>query len=126
MPAPITSHKVRDVTVRMRRAGSGPTLLFLHGANGLPPWLPVFDLLAKHFEVLVPEHPGFGASELPDWMDRPLDIAFVYLDLLDSIGHAEVDVVGCSFGGWIAAELATMAPHRLRTLTLVEIGRAHV
>ena len=67
MPGTETKHKVRDVNVRMLRGGSGPPLLFLHGANGLPVWLPVFDLLAKQFEVFVPEHPGFGTSDNPAW-----------------------------------------------------------
>ena len=65
MPGAETKHKVRDVSVRMLRGGSGPPLLFLHGANGLPVWLPVFDLLSKQFEVFVPEHPGFGTSDNP-------------------------------------------------------------
>ena len=65
MPGTETKHKVRDVNVRMLRGGSGPPLLFLHGANGLPVWLPVFDLLSKQFEVFVPEHPGFGTSDNP-------------------------------------------------------------
>ena len=47
MPGTETKHKVRDVNVRMLRGGSGPPLLFLHGANGLPVWLPVFDLLVQ-------------------------------------------------------------------------------
>ena len=78
MPGTETKHKVRDVNVRMLRGGSGPPLLFLHGANGLPVWLPVFDLLAKQFEVFVPEHPGFGTSDNPAWL--------VGVQLLDGIG----------------------------------------
>ena len=65
MPVKESRHKVRDVNVRMLRGGSGPPLLFLHGANGLPVWLPVFDLLSKQFEVFVPEHPGFGTVGQP-------------------------------------------------------------
>ena len=82
MPGTETKHKVRDVNVRMLRGGSGPPLLFLHGANGLPAWLPVFDLLAKQFEVFVPEHPGFRLSDNPPWirnigdLDKTLVSAF--------------------------------------------------
>ena len=119
MPAPITSHKVRDVTVRMRRAGSGPTLLFLHGANGLPPWLPVFDLLAKHFEVLVPEHPGFGASDNPPWIRNVSDLAMYYLDFIEGLTSYPVHLVGQSLGGWAAAEVAVRNCTRLKSLTLL-------
>ena len=88
MPGTETKHKVRDVNVRMLRGGSGPPLLFLHGANGLPVWLPVFDLLSKHFEVFVPEHPGFGTSDNPPWMRNIGDLAMYYLDFLDEFGPA--------------------------------------
>ena len=83
----ITTHTVRDVTVRMRRGGSGDPLLFLHGANGLPVWLPVFDLLSKHFEVFVPEHPGFGASDNPPWMRNIGDLAMYYLDFIEGFHY---------------------------------------
>ena len=83
MAGELSSHKVRGVTVRMRRGGSGEPLLFLHGANGLPVWLPVFDLLSQHFEVIVPEHPGFGASDNPPWMRNIGDLAMYYLDFIE-------------------------------------------
>ena len=88
MPGTETKHKVRDVNVRMLRGGSGPPLLFLHGANGLPVWLPVFDLLSKQFEVFVPEHPGFGTSDNPPWMRNIGDLAMYYLDFLDGLEPA--------------------------------------
>ena len=106
MPGTETKHKVRDVNVRMLRGGSGPPLLFLHGANGLPVWLPVFDLLSKQFEVFVPEHPGFGTSDNPAWLRNIGDLAMYYLDFLDEFGPHEVHVVGQSLGGWAAAEAA--------------------
>jgi pimeloyl-ACP methyl ester carboxylesterase len=119
MAGEVSSHKVRDVTVRMRRAGSGDPLLFLHGANGLPIWLPVFEQLSKHFEVIVPEHPGFGASDNPSWMRNIGDLAMFYLDFIDGLGHRPVHLVGQSLGGWAAAELAVRNCTRLKTLTLL-------
>jgi pimeloyl-ACP methyl ester carboxylesterase len=112
-------YKVRDISVRMRRAGSGPPLLFLHGANGLPAWLPVFDMLSKHFEVMVPEHPGFGAADNPAWIKNVGDLAMYYLDFLDSLGPYQVHLVGHSLGGWTAAELAVRNCSRLASLTLI-------
>jgi hypothetical protein len=46
MPVKESRHQVRDVSVRMLQSGSGPLVLFLHGANGLPQWLPFFERLA--------------------------------------------------------------------------------
>jgi pimeloyl-ACP methyl ester carboxylesterase len=119
MPVQPSSHKVRDVTVRLLRGGSGPPLLFLHGANGLPVWLPVFDLLSKHFEVIVPEHPGFGTSDSPAWMRNIGDLAMYYLDFLDEFGSYKVHLVGQSLGGWAAAEAAARNCSRISTLTLL-------
>ena len=119
MAGELSSHKVRDVTVRMRRGGSGTPLLFLHGANGLPLWLPVFDLLSKHFEVIVPEHPGFGTSDNPPWMRNIGDLAMYYLDFIDSLTPYPVHLVGQSLGGWAAAELASRNCSRLGSLSLL-------
>ena len=107
------------VAIDIWEGGNGPPLLFLHGAGGFREDARFLDRLGEHRRIVAPSHPGFGRSALPDWMDRPDDIAHLYLDLLDRVGHAEVDVVGCSFGGWIAAEMATMVPHRIRALVLV-------
>ena len=69
--------------------------------------------------MIAPSHPGFGLSGLADWMDRPDDIAHIYWELLDRLGLNRMDIVGTSFGGWIAAEMATMQPQRVRRLVLV-------
>jgi pimeloyl-ACP methyl ester carboxylesterase len=119
MPGTETKHKVRDVTVRMLRGGSGPPLLFLHGANGLPVWLPVFELLSRNFEVYVPEHPGFGTSDNPPWMRNIGDLAMYYLDFIDGLGAQPIHLVGQSLGGWAAAEVAVRNCMRLKSLSLL-------
>ncbi len=107
------------VDIDVWEGGSGPPLLFLHGAGGFRPGPAFLDLLGRHRRVIAPSHPGFGLSGLAGWMDRPDDIAHLYLELLDRLEIPQLDIVGTSFGGWIAAELATMQPHRLRRLVLV-------
>ncbi len=119
MSESIGNHKVRDVNVRIMRRGSGPPLVFLHGANGLPVWLPMFDILSKDFEVIVPEHPGFGTSDNPAWMRNIGDLAMYYLDFLDSLGPYRVHLVGLSLGGWTAAEVAVRNCARLASLSLL-------
>jgi pimeloyl-ACP methyl ester carboxylesterase len=76
------------------------------------------DLAARH-DVLVPEHPGFGASDTPDWLDNIPDLANFYLDFMDQLDLNGVDLVGHSLGGWVAAELAVRNTRRLASLTLV-------
>jgi pimeloyl-ACP methyl ester carboxylesterase len=46
-----------------RRAGKGAPLVFLHGASGAPVVLPFMEKLAGRFEVVVPDHPGYGQSD---------------------------------------------------------------
>jgi len=70
--------------------------------------------------VYFPSHPGHGGSPAAEWIEHISDLAFHYLDLLDELGLARVHLVGASFGGWIAAEIATMASHRLASLVLID------
>jgi pimeloyl-ACP methyl ester carboxylesterase len=107
------------IDIDVWEGGGGPPLLFLHGAGGFRPGPIYLDLLGRHRRVIAPSHPGFGLSGLGDWMDRPDDIAHLYLELLDRLNIGEFDIMGTSFGGWIAAELATMQPTRLRRMVLV-------
>jgi pimeloyl-ACP methyl ester carboxylesterase len=82
--------------------------------------------LASRRDVIVPEHPGFGASDTPDWLDNIHDLANFYLDVLDRLDLTGVDLVGFSVGGWIAAELAVRNTRRLSSLTLVAAAGIHV
>jgi pimeloyl-ACP methyl ester carboxylesterase len=122
-PKPTESrHSVRDVGVRLMRGGSGPPVLFLHGANGWPQWTPFFERLAEKCDVRVPEHPGFGASDDPSWLRNVADLAMYYLDFLDGLGESGIDkvhLIGHSLGGWTAAELAVRSCARLASLTLL-------
>jgi pimeloyl-ACP methyl ester carboxylesterase len=107
------------IDIDVWEGGDGPPLLFLHGAGGFRPGPAYLDLIGQHRRIIAPSHPGFGISGLADWMDRPDDIAHLYLELLDRLNIDRIDIVGTSFGGWIAVELATMQPQRLRRLVLV-------
>jgi pimeloyl-ACP methyl ester carboxylesterase len=102
MPAELTNLKVRDVTVKLHRAGRGPTVLFLHGAGGVPQWLPFFDALAERYQLLVPEHPGFGGSDDPPWIHSISDLAMFYLDLVEEARLDRIHLIGNSLGGWLA------------------------
>ena len=116
MPAETSELRVRDVRVKVHRAGRGPTVLFLHGAGGVPQWLPFFDALAERYEVLVPEHPGFGGSDDPAWIRSIADLALFYLDLVEEAGLDGIHLIGNSLGGWLAAEILIRDRARFRSL----------
>ena len=111
--------KVADVELELFDGGHGRPLLFLHGDNGFQSHSPFVAPLSAKRRLLVPSHPGFGKPPLPDWLDSVDDIAHLYLELMDALKLYELDVVGCSIGGWIAAEMATKTPERFRRLVLV-------
>jgi pimeloyl-ACP methyl ester carboxylesterase len=100
--------------------GAGAPILVLHGAGGLSPDAPFLAALAAHGRVIMPTHPGFGRAELPDWMDSVDDLAYVYLDVLAALDLRDVTVIGCSMGGWIAAEIAVKSTARIARLILVD------
>lgn len=111
---------VRDTAVHLLGDGEGPPLLFLHGAGGAGRWLPFQEHLARSFAVHFPSHPGHGGAPAAPWVEHISDLAFHYLDLLDALELPRVHLIGASFGGWIAAEVAVMASHRLASLVLID------
>ena len=112
---------VRDTPIHLLTAGRGAPLLFLHGAGGAGRWLAFQERLAERFTVSFPSHPGHGGAPAAEWIEHVSDLAFHYLDLLDTLGLERVHLVGASFGGWIGAEMATMASHRLASLVLIDV-----
>lgn len=107
------------IDVEFFEGGSGSPLLFLHGAQGFAPEQPYVAMLADRRRLIAPSHPGFGASALPLWLDSIDDIAHLYLELMDRLRLSQIDIVGCSLGGWLAAEIATKSPERVGKLALV-------
>jgi pimeloyl-ACP methyl ester carboxylesterase len=106
--------------VHLLRAGTGEPVLFLHAAGGAGVWHPFHQGIADAgFEVLAPDHPGFGKSDEFPEAEAIDDLVYHYLDVMDALGLTRPHVVGASFGGWIAAELAVHSPHRIGSLTLL-------
>lgn len=109
---------VSGLSVMLRESGEGEPLVVLHHSTG-PLWTPFYDRLAGDFAVVAPDIPGFGKSARPTWARSPRDEAILLHHLLDELGLDGVHLVGLGFGGWIAAEMATMGHHRLKSLVLV-------
>jgi pimeloyl-ACP methyl ester carboxylesterase len=118
-PPPRASLTVNGSTISYRRAGSGSPLLFLHGSASIGDWPPFLRELATTYDVIVPDHPGFGESDAPAWLDTIHDVAYAYLDVIEQLGLRNVHVVGHALGGWIACEIAIRNDRDLRSLALV-------
>jgi pimeloyl-ACP methyl ester carboxylesterase len=114
---------VAGAAIRLFRSGpedgGGTPVVFLHGAGGHTGWMAFLDALANNFAVFAPEHPGFGQSDDPPWLDEIADLAYFHLDLLKTLGLERVHLIGTSLGGWVAAEMAVRSTASLASLTLV-------
>lgn len=98
--------------------GTGSPLVYLHGVGDTGAFLPVLDDLSRQYRVIRPDHPGFLRSD-----DLPVSdvrgVAQAHRQLLDRLGVQRFTLVGCSFGGWVAAELAMLIPERIAELVLI-------
>lgn len=111
--------EVAGTRLELVRGGTGEPLLILHDELGHPGWLRFHETLAQHNTLYVPSHPGFGGSRRLDWIMNMRDLAGWYLEALDELELGQVSVIGFSFGGWLAAEMATMNPQQFKRLVLV-------
>jgi len=114
-----SSYDLAGTKLHLSRAGKGKPVLVLHHETGTLDRLPFYDLLAAHYDVIVPHHPGYSRSQRPEWMRSVRDIAVAYRGLLSSLKVSHAALVGLGFGGWIAAEMAGMGPADLSRLVLV-------
>ena len=107
-------------SVQYLRGGSGSPVVVLHHSIGNVGWTSFYENLAQSHEVFVPDLPGYGQSERPEWAAHPRDIAILFHQLLQKrTGDDQVALVGLGLGGWIAAEMATMHQARISSLVLV-------
>lgn len=127
-PLSVTTLDTAVGAVEVHRGGSGgpAPLVYLHSAQGEVPGMALLEELAVTRAVAAPLFPGFGASEGLGAIDDIEDAAFHVLDVLDRLGFAQPDIVGMSLGGWMAVELATRWPDRVRRLVLVNPVGLHV
>lgn len=97
--------------------GSGRPLVHLHGGGGVRPNRGL-ELLAENVTLYMPVMPGFDGSDAIAGVDSMETLADLVADFIDKeIGEA-ADVVGASFGGWLAASLAVRHPKKVAQLCL--------
>jgi pimeloyl-ACP methyl ester carboxylesterase len=108
------------IDLEVLRSGGGHPVLLLHGMTPLDPAAPVVERLSAHAEIVAPTHPGFGGSPRPADFDTIYDLVHLYCDVLDHLPHPAVTLLGLSFGGWLAAEIAALGHPRVGALVLVD------
>src|SRR5438067_3056556 len=111
---------VNGIELEVLRRGAGRPLVLLHGFDTVGPQASFLERLGQHAEIIAPSLPGFGNSPRPPDFDTMYDLVRLCLALIDDLPYQEMDLVGLSFGGWLAAEVAVASCHRLRKLILAD------
>jgi pimeloyl-ACP methyl ester carboxylesterase len=111
--------QVRDnITAKVLVKGQGEPLVYLHGAGGNV-WDSYLEELSKHYKVYAPYIPGTGGSNGNEVLHGWWDLVLYYYELFDALGLETVDVIGHSFGGMLASEIASTDPKRVKNLILI-------
>lgn len=107
--------------LRYVRAGSGPTLVLLHGyGESMIAWRGMFDRLAQHADVIAMDLPGFGLSSKPPSGYFTDSMATRVRQALESLGVRRTAIVGHSLGGAVAAAVVSQSPDRITRLVLLD------
>ena len=112
--------QVNGTDIEVWEGGAGRPLLLLHPGDGFDARAPYVAALASRYRVIAPSCPGFGRSERPKHMRTVDQLSYFYLDLIAALNLDELIVVGMSFGGWIATEIAVKNTTRISALCLVD------
>jgi pimeloyl-ACP methyl ester carboxylesterase len=112
--------RVQGIELEVVRRSAGRPILALHGFDTIDPEAAFLELLGRHREIIAPSGPGFGNSPRPKDFDTIYDLVHLYLAALDALPSDKVTLIGFSFGGWLAAEVAAACSHRLDKLVLVD------
>jgi pimeloyl-ACP methyl ester carboxylesterase len=106
---------------KVKVAGSGTPVVYLHPAGG-PAWDPFVAALAADHTVYAPDHPGTGdtARDAIHRVPGLWDLVLIYDELLDALGLERVALVGASFGGMVACEIAAHRRDAISALVLLD------
>jgi pimeloyl-ACP methyl ester carboxylesterase len=121
-PARTETHSLGPVQLTVQDRDRTRPFLLLHGGGGVATMTGFADLLAErtHSRVLLPTHPGFNGTPKPAGLTTVADLAQVYVALLDQLDLTDVTVIGNSFGGWLAAEIALLNSPRVSGAVIVD------
>jgi len=106
---------------KVKTAGSGPPLVYLHAAGG-PIWDPFVEWLTERYTVFAPHHPGTGetARDAIYAVESLWDLVLIYDEILDALNLPSVPVIGTSYGGMMACELAAHRPERVSKMVVLD------
>lgn len=111
--------QANGIDIYFERSGEGPRLLFLNGSGAtLANSRHLVDLFRLRFDLLVHDQRGLGRTAIPPGPYSMRDYAADAVGLLDAVGWRSCRVVGVSFGGMVAQELAVTVPERVERLAL--------
>lgn len=105
--------------VRVYEGGSGPQLLFMHGAGGLLANDPFLARLEQKYSVTAPLLPGYEDSDSTEPLRTMLDFTLFGLDVWETLKLKDPILVGHSMGGMIAAEMAALSNTTVTQLALI-------
>lgn len=121
----VTRERIRlnGTTIHCAVAGSGEPVVLLHGwPQTWYAWRKVIPLLASKYTVIVPDMPGFGDSAHPASGYDKKTIASTLRELIKSLGHERIRLVGHDMGGQVAYAYAAQWPQEVSHLTILECG----
>src|SRR5690348_15914052 len=118
-PGTVQQIAVEGLRTRVEIRGDGPPLLLVMGLWGeIAAWDPLIDHLAG-FRTIAFDAPGIGGTDLPSFPHSLPALARFAAGVLDAVGIGRAHVLGVSFGGLVAQQLAVLAPDRVDRLVLV-------
>jgi pimeloyl-ACP methyl ester carboxylesterase len=113
--------------IHVREAGRGDPVLVLHASAGPRSVDELLTHLADRYHTIAPTHPGFDGTDRLDQLTSVADLADAYTRLLERFTPTRAAVIGISFGGWIAAEMAvTDTARRIDRLVLIDAIGPHI
>ena len=115
----MTKTTVHGIELEVLRHGAGQPVVFLHGFQPVDPEARFLQALGRRAEVIAPSHPGFCGSPRPKDFESVYDLLNLYSAFIETLGP-KVTLIGSSFGGWLAAELAARSCDRVGRLVLVD------
>ncbi|MEU0498808.1 alpha/beta hydrolase [Mycobacterium sp. NPDC006124] len=111
---------IHDLEVFYEVLGDGPSVLFLNGSGSTVAEVrALLRPLAKQFQVLVADYRGMGRTAMPDARYGMVDLAADAIGLADHMGWSTFRLLGISFGGMVAQEVAVTVPERISRLVLM-------
>src|SRR5262245_33918306 len=111
---------LNGIDIYLERSGTGPPLLFLNGSGStLDRMRPLLGLAAARFDLVAHDQRGLGRTSIPPGPYTMADYAADAAAVLDHAAWDRARVMGISFGGMVAQELAVTWPGRVERLALL-------